>query len=161
MDASSLRQAVLRRHDATGLQLRIEGFPHASPTEWQLALLFGGLFSASDGLLGPALAAWVGHITAVQDNSLTIRRPTEIDVSALDRLDDEWIALLVQLVLHRGLDMPRWKRVTGLSSAGLEPALGALVRTGLVERSTGGRFRLDTFAAQPIRSWLISREMIA
>ena len=162
LEAMRLKDAVLRRHDATGLGLRLEGESRErGPSDWKTARLFTGLFDYSDGYVGAALHAWIAHIVEVTPDFVVVRRPRPESLDALDSLDPEWSALLVELVLHRKMDRARLLRVTGLPSERLDAALAGLRRAGLV---VGGRddeaVAVERFVQRHVERWLVSREVL-
>jgi hypothetical protein len=160
LDAGSLRRAVMERHEAAGLALRLVDQPDVEPGEFALARLFSGLFEASGGYLGPALQAWIGHIHHVDDEAVVLARPRALDLDALDALDDAWVALLIELVLHRRMPFQRLVRVSGEPEAHLRRQVLSLIRGGLVVEASDGTLSLDPFAAHHVHYWLSTREVL-
>lgn len=159
LDAGSLREAVLRRHESSGLGLRLIDGPEAAPGEFAVARMFHGLFGASGGYVGPALHAWIGLVERFEHDAVVLRRPRAVDLDALDALEDTWVALLLELVLHRSLSLTRLVRVTGADEAALRRHVLALVRSGLVE-DDGVTLRVDPYAAHHVHYWLARRGVL-
>lgn len=162
LEAMRLKDAVMRRHDATGLGLRLEGESRErGPSDWKTARLFTGLFDASDGYIGVALHTWIAHIVEVTSDYVVVRRPRTLAVDALDALDPEWASLLVELVLHRRMDRSRLSRVTGLAPERLDAALAGLRRAGLVVGGRDGEaVAIERFVQRHVERWLLAREVL-
>jgi len=162
LEAMRLKDAVMRRHDATGLGLRLEGESRdRDPSDWKMARLFTGLFDCSDGYVGAALHAWVAHIVEVTPDYVVVRRPRLVADDALDALDPEWAALLVELVLHRRIERARLLRVTQLSEERLDAALAGLRRAGLVSGGRGDEaVTVQRFMQRHVERWLVGREVL-
>ncbi len=158
LDARRLREAVMLRHSATGLSLRLCG-DSREPNEWKTARLFSGLFDYSGGYIGGALAAWIAHIEEVTSEHVVIRRPRAPDLSVFDALDPDWVALLVELSMHKRIDRTRLLRVTRLEQARLDQALAGLQRAGLVV-AEGAGLSLEHFTAQHVMRWLRDRGIL-
>ncbi|MCB9726879.1 MAG: hypothetical protein H6746_00210 [Deltaproteobacteria bacterium] len=158
-DALALRRAIMSRHEASGLDLHLSTGDHR-PGEWRLARVFSSLFDVTDGAIGAALDAWVAHLTAVDDRSVTLRPPTTPRLEALDLLDPDLAAILVELVLHRRLDDARLARVTGLTPAPLSASISALLRSGLVSRTRRGSLELSRYVRPHVVRWLVDREVL-
>ena len=164
LDARQLRAAVMARHKATGLTLRVAtGSTRAGsvePTEWELARIFAGLFDYSDGYIGSALRAWIAHIDRVEDNAIVLRRPRDLDLDALDALRDESIALLIELTLHHQVTIERLERLIGLDAPAVRLAVNALKRDGLATETAGGVISVDRWMIPHVLRWLGDREVL-
>ena len=160
LDAASLRQAVMVRHQSSGLGLRLVGHPGLELGEWSLARLFSQLFDYSGGWLGPAMQAWIGHIVSVTDDTVTMRSPQALDLHLLEGLDESWVALLIELVLHRRIPLDRLARVTGTTQTGLLGEVQALKRAGLVVENPDGSLQIDPVVAHHVHLWLRARGVL-
>jgi hypothetical protein len=159
LDAASLRQAVMVRHESSGLALRLANQP-LKLGEWSLARLFSRLFHYSGGWLGPAMQAWIGHIVSVTDDTVTMRNPRPLDLHPLDGLDKSWVALLIELALHRRIAADRLARVVGTTEIELAREIQTLQRAGLVVENSDRSLQIDPFVAHHIHLWLRKREVL-
>src|SRR5690606_20668655 len=101
-DAETLRDIIRLRHSSTGSQFMYNGKAEDALSQWSLARLFAAHYHYSRGFVGPALQSWVTHIVDT-GTPLQVTLPQQPDMSALDSLKTEHIALLVQLALHKQL----------------------------------------------------------
>ncbi|MDP2362494.1 MAG: hypothetical protein Q8M94_01860, partial [Ignavibacteria bacterium] len=103
-DAEDLKNIILTRHKASGMNFYIDGEPLS---EIKQARLFNAYFNYSNGNLGTALHGWITSIKKVEQNNLHIGFPALPDLSILELFHDEWILLITQLILHRRLSLDR------------------------------------------------------
>lgn len=133
--AEEIRHATLRRHRSTGMTFQIGAETEAALGEWDLARLFSAHFDTSKGNVGGALRSWLGHVERVDDEgNLHVVRPRQLDWSALDALDGDAKALLLQLVIHKEASEERLRRVLGRPTRVLTGMLRSLSAAGLVAR---------------------------
>ncbi len=143
VDARILKEIVMSRHDSTGLRFSLDGRRDDELSELAVAQLFTRHFDHTDGNIGAALQSWLAHIEHVDAEQLSLVSPTRLDDDAMDALDMELVALLLQLLLHKGLTMERLERVSGRSRAELQRQLAALRRAGLVQPEKRSVIRLQ------------------
>jgi len=144
-DAEDLKEAILTRHESTGLIYTLDGLKETELSEWAVAKLFTAFFRYTSGNVGDALHAWISHVDAVSGTTITLRRPEMPDSEALDGLRPIQTALAVQWILHRQLTGPRLERITPLSPQELHAEVGSLLRTGLLVERGGGVLELNPF----------------
>ena len=145
LDAEDLQQAVLSRHESTGLTLTVQGTPEAAMSDWAYARLFTRLFRYTGGNVGDCLHAWVSHIESADASGIHLRRPEMPDLEALDSLRPMQIALIVQCILHGQLTRTRLARITSADAAEMRAELAALIRLGVVVEHSGGVFGVNPF----------------
>jgi hypothetical protein len=154
VDARVLRDLVGLRHGSTGLAYDLEGTAEEDLGPFAQARLFARLFSWSRGLPGVALEGWLAHVDEVEDGRLMLRAPLrrQLDVE----LRPEWTALLVQALLHDGLTAERLLAL----SPGVEDALDALLRAGVLRRTGRGRLRVEPHLVPLILERLRERRVL-
>lgn len=160
VDAAALKEVVMLRHRSTGLRFDLRGSGEEGLPEWRLARLFGRHFSYSGGLIGVTLQAWAAQVTGVDDGVVSIGVPRRPSLDALHELRVEWVALLVELVLHGQLTAARLERVTGVKAASLRREVEALLRMGLVVESAGGVLEVNRFVDHLVTEHLLERGVI-
>jgi hypothetical protein len=157
MNARQLKEVVLRRHRSSGHRMQLGRRTGDQLTEWSLARFFTGLFEYARGSVGVALQGWLGHINAVHGEvvSLEVARyePTELT----DDLRPEWIAILVQLILHRQCTRERLLRITGVEEGQLHHHVSTLVRMGLLVEDNSGSVQLNRYIQHLVVSDLSDR----
>jgi len=135
LSAEALKSIVTLRHASTGMKFELGSKGEDQLTEWGRARLFSRHFDYSGGVVGAALRSWITHVERVGEDSLGIRIPTPPDASVLDDLKPGWVALLLQLMLHKQLTVSRLARISGLPADVVGSELDTLVRMGLVLES--------------------------
>ena len=158
--AEVLKDIVMLRHGSTGMTFDLDETDEASLSGWRLARLFSHHFDASGGLIGAGLLSWIANVQSASEHSLTVRAPTRPSADALDALRPEWIAILIQLLLHKRLDRPRLARISRVPPTALDAQLDVLLRTHLVHESGQGILRIDRFMIHPIVERLRARKVI-
>lgn len=135
LPAESLRSIVTLRHSSTGLKYKWGKKDEDELGSIALARLFSQHFNHSGGSVGATLRSWVASIDRVRGETLEITVPQRKDWEALDALRPSWVALLLQLLLHKQLGVERLRRVSGLSRDALKEELDSLERMGLIVES--------------------------
>lgn len=135
LSAEALKTIVTLRHGSTGLSFRLGGKGEEELGDLALARLFSNHFDYSGGSVGATLRAWVASIRKVKGDVLDIGPPVRRDWEALDALKDNWVALLLQLSLHKQMSIERLRRVSGVSVGELKDDLEVLSRMGLVRET--------------------------
>ena len=133
-DAEDLKDAILTRHESTGLTYALNGTAESELGEWTIASLFTDFFRYCHGNVGDAMNAWITHIDEVSSNELTMRTPEPPATDSLDLLNPPQVALMIQLVLHRQLTYERLSRVMPMNDPELRDEVTALVRVGLINQ---------------------------
>lgn len=145
MDAQQLGEIITLRHGSTGLKYELAGRAEGELTPWQTARLFSQHFAYCHGLVGSSLRAWVTHVERVRDGVLTLRAPGRELGEDLDDLHAEWRALLLELLVHRRLTLPRLVRITGMDRDRVRVDVDALIRMGLVVQGRQRALEINPF----------------
>jgi hypothetical protein len=159
LPAEALKSIVTLRHGSTGLKFRLGGKGEEAIGDLALARLFSNHFDHTSGSVGATLRAWISSIRKVKGDVLDIGPPIRRDWEALDALKDSWVAVLLQLTLHKQMSIERLRRVSGVSVGELKDDLEALTRMGLV-RETQRRILEIEPAVLPVISERFSRKGI-
>jgi amino acid transporter len=160
LDAESLRDVITRRHRSTGLRYEIDGESEDDMPAWREARLFTRYFDVSGGRVGTALNHWIASIERIQSGTLQMKAPRVTETDVLRELKPEWIALLLELVLHRHLTRTRLDRFSGLEPGEVSREVGALVRAGLVAETSDGVLEVSRFAHQAVARHLKERGVL-
>ncbi len=145
LPAEQLKSVITLRHGSTGVNFSFGGRDEDALSPWRLARLFSSHFDYSGGNVGVALRSWVTHMEKASDEHIVVRQPETHDWDVLDELRVEWVALLVQLVLHKQLTTARLERTTGLPRRELRREIDTLIRMGLVTEARNGVIEIDRF----------------
>ena len=160
LPAESLKEIVMLRHASTGVTFELDGIAESELSDWRLARLFSQHFSYSRGLVGVALTAWITHVQEADARTVTIATPARRGWEVLDRLRPGWMAVLVQLLLHKQMSRARLLRVSELSERELDHQLDALRRMGLIRENRHGVMRVDRFVTHAVIERLRARKVI-
>ena len=160
LDASALKEVITRRHASTGLRFELDGRLESTLGDWRQARLFSRYFDYAQGSVGVALRAWMVHIERFHQDRLMIRRPENFDHEVFFRLRVEWIALIVELILHREVTLTRLQTLSGLDPSTVASTVRTLQRMGLVLVDRHETVSLDPTAQHMVIQHLRSRGMV-
>lgn len=143
-DAEELKELIMRRHRSSGLSF---GYDHQSSglNEIKMAQLFNAYFSYSEGNPGTALNAWLAHIKKAGSDNLIIEKPENPSLSGLKSLNEDWLMLLGQYVLHKRLDKGKIKRITGWDEKDTHEMILAMLRSGIIVEKVSGIYMIDPY----------------
>jgi amino acid transporter len=160
LSAEELKDVILLRHRSTGHRFRLDNKIEEQLSEWALARIFTGAFDYSMGNVGVALQAWVSHAESVQRSTIALRLPRATNLDLFDELRMEWIAILIQFVLHKRLTRERLLTITRASEPSLAVAVNTLIRMGIVTESSAGVLELNRFVAHMVTTHLEERGLL-
>lgn len=143
--AEQLKQIIEIRHRSTGLRYALDEREEDELPGWNKARLFTQHFDYTGGYVGVALQGWIGHIARVSGESFELEAPSRPSLDPFDELRLEWVALLLQFVLHKRLTRARAQRISGLEREGLERTLETLVRMGLLVEDKQGAIEINRY----------------
>lgn len=160
LTAQQLQEIVMKRHESTGVHLKLGRRSESSLGAWSRARLFDSYFAYSRGNVAYALRAWVAHVDEYADDTLEIRLPRVLDWDAIDDLPAEHIALLIELLLHKSAAVGKLERVTGRAASDIRQALGELSSMGLITINRRRLAQINPFVLVPVIDWLQRRELV-
>ena len=161
VDARDLAAMILTRHRSTGRRFMLGARSERTFQRWRMARLFNRYFDRAGGNPGAAMAAWLAHIEQVDGKRLGMRWPSH-DAPALpiQSLRPEWLAVLMEFVLHKELTWERLGRVTGLAERELRERAGVLLRMGLLVESKEGVLTQNRFVDAQVLDALDDMEVL-
>jgi hypothetical protein len=109
--------------------------------------------------VGYALRSWITHLESFADDQLTIRMPRPLDWDAIDDLRPEYLALLIELILHKAATVEKLERLTGRSAASIADGLAELTAIDLVVQNRRRIAQLNPFVHVPVLRWLDRKEL--
>jgi amino acid transporter len=161
MPAEALKTIVTLRHASTGVKFSLGERSEDDLGALRLARLFSGYFDYSGGVVGAALRGWIAHVDKVGEDALVVRAPHPERWELVDELRREWVALLLQLVLHKQMSSARLERVTGLDRQVLARELDTLRRIGLLVESRKRVVEINPFVFHIVSSRFLSQGLLA
>jgi len=120
-------------------------------SEWRMARLFNSFFDYSRGNVGVALQSWVSHIEKVAQERLMMREPESPEAEVLEQLENDWIVILLQIMLHKRLTAKRLARILNEDEKSLHLSLNTLKRTGLIVENNEGILKIDPYILPHLR----------
>jgi hypothetical protein len=161
LDASDLRDAIIGRHTSTGLRFQLDGRDEHALGDWRRARLFSRYFDYARGSIGIALRAWMVQIQAFEDDVLVLQSPQAFDLEVFYRLRPPWIALVIELILHREVTLTRLRRLVGIDPQTADSTVRTLQRMGLVTVDRQQIVCLDPTAQHMLVEHLKQRGMLS
>ncbi len=150
LSADQLQKIITYRHSSTGLSYIYKGKGEEELTAVARAQLFSAHFDLTAGRVGAALRSWVASIDKVKGDSIEVKMPVRRDWEALDSLAPHWVAIIIQLVVHKQLGTERLARLCGLNAEEMKEQLDPLLRMGLVLESQRRILELEPSLELPI-----------
>jgi hypothetical protein len=143
-EAEILKELIMRRHRSSGLTI---GFDQQTDgiNEIRMAQLFNAYFNYSEGNPGTALNAWLANIRKVEGDHLTVEKPENPSLSGLKSLQEDWLMLLGQFVIHKRLDVGKIIRIAGWNKQVVDEMILAMLRTGIIMEKVSGLYMIDPY----------------
>jgi amino acid transporter len=143
-DAEVLKDLIMRRHRSSGFTF---GFDQQTDgiNEIRMAQLFNAYFNYSEGNPGTALYAWLANIKKVEADHLIVEKPENPSLSGLKSLQEDWLMLLGQFVIHKRLDLNKIIRITGWNKKEVNEMILALLRSGIIMEKVSGLYMIDPY----------------
>jgi hypothetical protein len=157
--SEDLKDLVLRRHKSSGMGFGYKS-DHKQLSELKTAALFDNYFLMSRGNPGTALNAWLASIVSVSKDFIQISKPSNPSLSTFKSIDEEWLALLVQFVLHKRLTNDRIKRIFEWDNHKTRQIVTAMKRAGLVAEKSSEVYHLDMYMQPFIVAYLKDKEVL-
>jgi hypothetical protein len=158
--AEELRQAVMRRHQSTGLKFEYRSRSEEDVSEWGIAKLFTRHFDYSSGNIAAAFQSWLSHIDTTDGESILIQAPTGRDWDALDEIDGDAKSLLLQLMLHKEASRARLNRIFGRDEADMDRVVRDLVGASLLTESGNGTGTINEAIRHQVGSHFLKRGLL-
>lgn len=159
-DAEGLNQLVMKRHKSSGLAFGYNE-KQGQINELKTASLFNDYFNYSKGSPGVTLNGWLSNITASSNDFVTINKPVSPSLDVFDQLDEDWIMLLVQFILHKRLTAAKIIRIVRWSEEKTSEKIHAMLRSGLVVEKSSGVYNLDPILDPFILEALNEKEILS
>lgn len=157
--AEDLNDLVMKRHKSSGLSF---GFneKHGQISDLKTAALFNDYFNYSNGSPGVTLNGWLSNIVASSNDFIKINKPSSPSLDVFDRLDEDWIMLLNQFILHKRLTRQKIERITKWTPEQADEKVHALLRSGLIIEKSSGVYNLDPILHPFILEALEEKEVL-
>lgn len=158
--AEELRQAVMRRHQSTGLKFEYGSASEDDLGEWGVARLFTRHFDYCSGNIAAAFRGWLSHIEATDGESIRIRAPLNREWDALDEMDGDAKSVLLQLMLHKQASSARLMRIFGRDQSDMDRVVRELLNTSLLTRHANGTMAINDAIRHQVGSHFLRRGLL-
>jgi len=155
--SEQLRDAILRRHKASGFQLEfkksrfIKGFEQAR--------YFNKLFNLTHGVIGEAMMLWLASVSEVNKDYIELREPEKPGLQVLDYLTETDWAIIITVILHR--EMKHQKLMNQFNgNEKVVQSLSFLLRAGVLKHKTQYIYVLNKQIYPFLRIKLFEKELI-
>ncbi|MBS0001430.1 MAG: hypothetical protein KFF73_20760, partial [Cyclobacteriaceae bacterium] len=143
-DAEELKELIMRRHRSSGLSFRFNK-NIGQVNEIRMAQFFNACFNYSEGNPGTALFSWLANIKKVNADNLVIEKPEYPSLSGLKSLNEEWLMLLGQFIIHKRMDQAKIIRITGWDVKETVEIILAMSRSGIIMEKVSGLYMIDPY----------------
>lgn len=158
-DAEELKELVLRRHQSSRIPFGY-GKNIDQLNAVRIASLFNAYFNYSQGNPGTALNGWLAHIKNSSMSGLEIIKPDTPNLSVFEHLNEDWIMLLIQFVLHKRLTKERIMAITNWTEFETETLILAMLRAGVILEKAAGVYHISPFILPFLIKALKEREVL-
>lgn len=158
--ADDLGQAIMRRHQSSGLKFETQSTTEDEIGDWGRARLFTRYFDYSAGNMGTALAGWLSHIESTDTETIKVRTPAGKNWDAIDDIDGDAKAVLLQLMLHREVSRDRLLRIFGRDEADVDRVVRDLLDIGLLSQSPSGTLSVNPAVRHQVGAHFLRRGLL-
>lgn len=159
-DSEGLKKALLQRHETSGVKFKWRNTHEDNFSEWKYARLFNAFFDFSKGNIGVAHNTWLASITHYDDNEIKIAPPKLPTGNITDSIQNDWLVVLVNFMLHRRLSFERLERIMQTDSEKLKTIILSLLRAGLIIEYDKDIYALNQYIEPLIYDELKEKEVV-
>lgn len=159
MNAKEIKEAILKRHQTSGMQFHYKNASETALHSWKKAKLFSSYFNYSEGNIGVALSAWIAHIDQIENTTLYIRKPELPNVAIFNYLETDWMIFIMQFILHKRMNLNKLVRITRETESKAQLKINILKRAGIVIQLADGILELNPYILPFLQKALIKRQL--
>lgn len=141
-DQRSLRELLLKRHAAGGLQLVLNGKTEQDISPKDLHKLIDKFLVTSNGIVGLALHQWINNIVDFKEGRVKIKFPKEHLLPKIE--DKDLLIILSQFLIHKHLDANKLQNIFGYDERGkADLIIRKLSTDGIIYDTIGSAYVLS------------------
>jgi len=159
-DAEDLKELIMRRHRSSGLNFSFGKHGIEQVSEIKLAAIFNRIFRISKGNPGFALNVWLSMISRISEDDLVMKMPQFPDYSCLQQMDEDWMIILAQIVLHKRVSIDKLTCILGITSAEVQQNINSMIMCGLIIERNSDLFIINSYLNNGISEVLSKNELI-
>ena len=132
LDARELKDLILLRHQAGGMNFMLAKKSEKSMSDLDYARLFNRFFNLSAGNPGYAINLWFAGIYKISGNTLFMERPFSKEIKFPENLPQEEIFYILQFVLHRRFSVKSLSEILQTDFEKTEKTVRILLQKGIL-----------------------------
>ena len=107
-----------------------------------------------------ALNVWLSMIKKIDGEDLFMQMPKIPDYSSLQQLDEDWMIILAQIVLHKRVTVEKLSFVLGLEQSEILPHINSMLMCGLIVERNSELYIINSYLNKAISEILTKNELI-
>ena len=143
-DSEEIKDMIIRRHHSSGLKFRYQNRDEENISELRMAGLFNKYFDISRGNPGVALNQWLTNINKFSGDVVHISHPKAQNLN-LENLNDDWKVILLQIIIHKRLQVEKLEKMLNMDASEVEETLTAIKRSGLIEERSSRVYMINIY----------------
>ncbi len=159
-DSEDLKELIMRRHRSSGLNFSFGKRSNDQVSEIKLASIFNRIFRISEGNPGMALNIWLCMIKKIEDDDLFMQMPKIPDYSSFQQLDEDWMIILAQIVLHKRATIEKLACILGMVQSEIQPHISSMLMCGLIVERNSELYIINSYLNNAISEILTMNELI-
>ena len=159
LNAKDIKEAILKRHLSSGMKFQYRNTPESAFRSWNYAQFFSSYFNYSEGNIGVALHSWMSNIKKVENNTLIISKPKQLDQGVFDFLETEWMIFIMHFILHKRMNLKKLARIGRESESSVQNKVDILKRAGIINQMADGILELNPYMLPFLQKALIKRQL--
>lgn len=159
-DARELKETILLRHQAGGLEFVLDNKPEARMSAWDYARLFNYYFDLSRGNPGSAITLWLASIRRISGKQLIMQTIKLPNTNVLDQLDQEQLFYILQFVIQRRLTALQLSEALQISPQTVSDNLRKLQRSAILIQRFEGVYALNRYLENHLVQKLKSLDLL-
>ena len=131
-DSRELKDLIILRHQAGGMNFRLGKKPEKAMTDWDYARLFNRFFNLSGGNPGHTINLWLAGIHKISGNTLYLAKPYSKEITFIEDLPSDEIFYILQFVLHRRFSLKSLSEILQNDVEETEKKVRVLLQKGIL-----------------------------
>ncbi|PKP53197.1 MAG: hypothetical protein CVT92_05640 [Bacteroidetes bacterium HGW-Bacteroidetes-1] len=131
-DSQELKDLIMLRHQASGMNFRLDNKQEKAMSDLDYARLFNHFFNLSGGNPGQTINLWLAGIRKISGNTLIMKKPFGKEITFGDDFSQDEIFYILQFVLHRRFSLKRLSEILQNDIVDTEMKLRVLLQKGIL-----------------------------
>jgi hypothetical protein len=134
-DSHELKNLIMLRHQAGGMNFRLDKKHEKALSDLDYARLFNRFFNLSGGNPGQTINLWLAGIRKITGNTLVMERPLGREITFTEDLSQDELFYILQFVLHRRFSVKSLSEILQSDIGDTELKVRALLQKGILVES--------------------------